>query len=63
MTKKDWEINLQNAVDAVVAIHPKGKEIVKHILGNYEATSIKGLSPANYDEVFSELDFIASDLR
>ena len=63
MTNNDWEINLQNAADAIAANHPTGNKVVKHILGNYKATSIEDLSPACYEEVFAELDFIANDLR
>lgn len=63
MTSYDnWMINIQNAADDI-ASHPRGDEIVMHVLSKYGADSIESLSPCHCAEVFEELDFIADDLR
>lgn len=58
---ENWLINIQNTGREVA--EQVGKEVVDHILQMHGATSIEELLSSEYDQVFSELDFIASDLR
>ena len=57
--KENWLCNIQNTAQRVATIY--GAETVIHILQKYDASSIEGLSPVYYTEVFDELDFMAND--
>ena len=61
MTNQEWILNLYNTA-TVVSTH-LGSDSVRYILWKYGADSFESLSPIYYSEVFSELDFMASDLR
>ena len=58
---ENWLINIWNT--GRVVAEQVGEEVVNHILQMHGATSIEELSSSVYDQVFSDLDFIASDLR
>lgn len=61
MNYKDCIINIENVACEVSKL--LGAETVKHILMKHGARTIEDLNPAYYDEVFDELDFMASDAR
>lgn len=59
--KENWLCNIQNTVDAVSS--HIGYDTVKFILQKYGASSIEGLNPCYYPEIFSELFAIEADLK
>lgn len=57
--EEDLLISIQNTASEVAGEY--GDDVVKSVLERYNAASIEGLSPSNYEEVFGELYQIATD--
>ena len=51
--RENWLINIQNT--AIDVANEYGDDVVKNVLSRYNAACIEGLSPSDYEAVFSEL--------
>lgn len=59
MTRQEWQINIENTAESVVAKY--GNEVAASVFRRYDATSFENLNSVYYDEVFSDLMFIDED--
>lgn len=57
--KEMWEINIENAANAVAAEY--GSSTVKSVFARYDALGFYDLSSCYYIEVFADLEMMASD--
>ncbi|MCI2192515.1 MAG: hypothetical protein LKK46_00040 [Ancrocorticia sp.] len=62
MTRDDkemWHINIESSADEVCSIY--GAAVAKAVFARYDATCFDDLSPACYEEVFSDLELMIND--
>ena len=59
MTRRDWEINIQNTAASVAAKY--GSEVAASVFRRYDASCFEDLSPTHYGEVFGDLMQIDED--
>ncbi len=60
--RRNWMDNLQNA--AQEACKQSGvNTVTSYLLQHYGVSSLEELSTTDYDRVFDDLDFMASDLK
>ena len=60
MTRMDWRINIENLAAEVAA--KCGNDVARSAFTACDATCFDDLSPANYWEVFGNLQQIAADV-
>ncbi len=59
MSDLDWEINIENAANAVAAEY--GSSTVKSVFARYDTHGFYDLSSCYYSEAFADLEMIAND--
>lgn len=57
--RRNWEINIENAVGEVVA--KAGSAVVRAIFQRYDARGLHDLCPQFYSEVFADLEQVRND--